>query len=120
MNFIEHLKGLARLEDNIGKKVAFDSSATRIAELERYNVGLANEVVELQAHVERLRSVLDAGTSAVEEILNETPAQSLAEIKAAAIEEAVAYVECWFGDFDNPCERQQLLNRAQKLREGEK
>lgn len=35
MSFTEHLMGLAELEDNVGKKVAFKTSAETIERLER-------------------------------------------------------------------------------------
>ena len=37
MSFTDHLKGLAKLEDNAGKKVAFHSAAIEIEELQAEN-----------------------------------------------------------------------------------
>lgn len=72
------------------------------------------ELDQLRAHIERLRSVLDVKTSAVEEVLNETPAQSLNEIKAQAIEEAIDNVDWHCG-----LSPEALLDYAKQLR-GEK
>ena len=47
--YTEHLAGLAELEDNIGKKVAFESSAKMIAELEK-------ELAELKASLPKVRA----------------------------------------------------------------
>jgi len=54
MSWIEHLKGLAEQETNIGKKVAFETSAENIDELEREN------------------RILKAGIAAVRNLINES------------------------------------------------
>lgn len=76
-------------------------------------------IAELTAHVERLRSVLDVNTSAVQEVLNETPAQSLGMIKAQAIEEACNNVSGRWYDNEPRIMKKSLMNYAKQLR-GEK
>lgn len=92
----------------------------------------------LKAHVDRLRDFISKGVQWCDdesetinlcswdarELLNETPEQSLAEIKAAAIEEATE--ECqdiiWIEDGEGNrhsaymCESEDLLDYAKQLR----
>ena len=43
-DWIEHLKGLAKLEDNVGKRVAFETSAEEIQRLEAENAELRKQI----------------------------------------------------------------------------
>jgi len=52
MSFTEHLRGLARIESNAGKKVAFSTSAEKIDLLE-------DEVEKLKEKIAHAESALD-------------------------------------------------------------
>ena len=43
----KHLRGLAELEENIGKRVAFETSADRIDRLESENERLKSEIMAI-------------------------------------------------------------------------
>lgn len=108
----------------------------RVAELIAGKLNVIDQtkqITELKAHVERLREVLTSGymTSdaqggyhcAVDPLvkhlaLNETPAQSLAEIKAGAVEEAVKRFAAPLAQ-DPVIHECVLLFYAKQLREGE-